>query len=670
MIEWGSCMIRTNPLPSWFGLPPDVRRELDPILDDYEQSWQNGEPNRESFLARCADSTLRQMLVDEMEYIDQYHRTKSSGVDQSSAPASQRRLPPNIGDYRVIGRIGSGGYGVVFLGFDSLTNRRVAIKVAHPAWLVDKDAEELAREAKILSSLDHPHIVRFLESGVEGHSQWFVVTQWIDGSNLHELLRDGLMNPKQAVDIGIQIAEALVYAHEQGVAHLDVKPRNIMFDEAGCVKLLDFGVAKFLNASPDDGLPERIAGSWEYMAPEQAAGLVSHIDEQTDIFALGVVLREMLVGRNRQAREAASEAEIERSRSIPLHQINPKIPMAIDEICQKALHSDKKRRYQRMSDMLADLTACAAKLSDDDMVDYRAIPIIGVASGEKTWNYRLLAVLLVPLIAIFAGLELRSTFSQSGAAPSQQPVAAETSSLTLFEITTHPPGAHLYFYELNGLGEPIRESEIDVGRSPANPALEPGDYFVSAILDNGEFAEVFRVVPTPNEMRGTHPINAFQSTELVVKLPPIRISEFDSSGMVRIGDFWIDQTMVMAADIPPAELEFGENGLSLNGVRTRIKFGAATNYLESIGKRLPFQHEIIEAQSLDNQIETYRDLLEWTSTMDRTEFKALPQTRKVRRNSYYRVYSEQSDLEVWPEQAWSESLGFRGARYAVPFGQR
>ncbi len=218
---------------------------------------------------------------------------------QQSASKVTNPLPAMIGRYRVERLIGSGGFGRVYLAFDEQLGRQVAIKVPHArTHAIEKQLTLIQKEAKIVASLDHPNIVPIYDVGSTSDFPVYLVSKLINGKNLASELQAGV-SASQAVMWTLQIAEALAYAHEQGVIHRDVKPQNIIVDSQGQARLTDFGLAwkatEDLSDYPNAGTPA-------YMSPEQRrAG--EHVDQRSDIYALGKVLAELLGADTLAARE-------------------------------------------------------------------------------------------------------------------------------------------------------------------------------------------------------------------------------------------------------------------------------------------------------------------------------------------------------------------------------
>src|SRR2546427_2188956 len=203
-----------------------------------------------------------------------------------------------LGPYEIIGPIGAGGMGEVYRGRDPRLNRTVAIKISK-----EQFSERFEREAQAVASLNHPHICTLYDVGPN-----YLVMELVDGATLAERIADGPLDLAEALAIARQIAEALEAAHEKGVIHRDLKPANVKLTVEGQVKVLDFGLAKMMEAGSSSGDPSvsptltmgatlggMILGTACYMAPEQARGSI--VDKRADIWAFGGVLFEMLTGK-------------------------------------------------------------------------------------------------------------------------------------------------------------------------------------------------------------------------------------------------------------------------------------------------------------------------------------------------------------------------------------
>ena len=211
-----------------------------------------------------------------------------------------------LGPYEVVARLGAGGMAEVYRARDTRIGREVAVKILHPVSALDPRARaRLEREAQAAASVSHVNIVTLFDVGFEGETP-YLVTEWIDGETLRALLRRGTLARERALAIGAQVARGLAAAHERGVVHRDLKPENLLIARDGTAKILDFGLARLAAAVVDANSPTLaeeqltragdLLGTPAYMAPEQVRGLP--VDHRTDLFALGVVLFEMILGRH------------------------------------------------------------------------------------------------------------------------------------------------------------------------------------------------------------------------------------------------------------------------------------------------------------------------------------------------------------------------------------
>src|SRR5215208_604216 len=198
------------------------------------------------------------------------------------------------GRYEVEELVGHGGMSSVYRARDSLLERHVALKILHEQYNADDDfVERFKREARSVAQLQHPNIVTVIDRG-EADDRQFIVFEYIDGENLKELVvRKGRLDVREALEIAIEVARGLAFAHGQGLVHRDVKPQNVLLNGDGRAKVTDFGIARSVDV---DGMTQTgtVLGTSNYIAPEQASG--QPVDAQTDVYALGVVLYELLAG--------------------------------------------------------------------------------------------------------------------------------------------------------------------------------------------------------------------------------------------------------------------------------------------------------------------------------------------------------------------------------------
>ena len=223
--------------------------------------------------------------------------------------------PPQIGNYHLLGPLGAGGMGEVYLALDTRLGRKVAIKFLSASTLDDGQARKrLLREAQAAATLDHPNICAIHEIGEENGCS-FIVMQYVEGETLADVLRRRGLEANGLVGAAIQIADALADAHAHNIIHRDIKPANIIIDSRGQAKVLDFGLAKRLPALDERegdaatatvlSLQGGLAGTVPYMSPEQARG--EKLDARTDIFSLGVLLYEGLSGQQPFTRRSTAE---------------------------------------------------------------------------------------------------------------------------------------------------------------------------------------------------------------------------------------------------------------------------------------------------------------------------------------------------------------------------
>src|SRR5436305_7898303 len=196
--------------------------------------------------------------------------------------------------YEIEREVAQGGMAEVYLARDQLLNRPVALKALFPEFAREPSfVERFRREAQAAANLNHPNIVSIYDWGQESGT-YFIVMEYVEGRSLRELIHsEGPLEPGQAADIAAEIASALAFAHRSGVVHRDVKPGNVLLTESGTVKVTDFGIAR---AGTSDGLTQTgsVMGTATYFSPEQAQGLA--VDGRSDVYSVGVVLYEMLVG--------------------------------------------------------------------------------------------------------------------------------------------------------------------------------------------------------------------------------------------------------------------------------------------------------------------------------------------------------------------------------------
>ncbi len=275
-------------------------------------------------------------------------------------------LPDQIGSYRIRARLGEGGMGIVFLAEQEGTGRDVALKVIRPGFSSPEARSRFAREAKLLARLRHPGIARIFEAGVHGEGDGalpFIAMERVQGPSLLEYVREVELDDRQKIELVLPICEAIDHAHHQGVVHRDLKPGNILVDLSGeqpQAMVVDFGIARALDSSAATSLrtrPDQIVGTVRYMSPEQAQG--RDVDARADVYALGVVLYELLSGQPPHVLENCALPEAVRivceEDVTPLRTHGSRFGGDLDTVVGKALEKDPSRRYASASDLAADL---------------------------------------------------------------------------------------------------------------------------------------------------------------------------------------------------------------------------------------------------------------------------------------------------------------------------
>ena len=298
--------------------------------------------------------------------------------------------------YRIIERLGQGGQAIAYKALDTRLDRSVVIKILLPELASSENARRrFEREAKLASALDHPNICAIYDIG-ESDGLFYIVMPYAEGRTLKQVISGRPMEILSALSIGVQVADAITTAHARGIVHRDIKPNNIVVNDQGQVKVLDFGLAKMLatdqEAGPDPdrsiteiGLPYGTAG---YGSPEQAAG--ERVDHRTDIFSLGVLIYEMITGR--QPFKGRNRIEILNSvindEPEPVAEEIPSAPPRLQNILDRALAKKPRERFGTMAEMRDELKALLRQLMQDTGVEIAGIGAILLAprSARSSWR--------------------------------------------------------------------------------------------------------------------------------------------------------------------------------------------------------------------------------------------------------------------------------------------
>jgi len=288
-----------------------------------------------------------------------------------------------IGPFEILSFISRGGMGEVYLARDPRLSRNVALKILPAAFTKDVDRlRRFEQEARAASALNHPNIITIYEI-LKADSTHVIATEFVEGETLRQRLSRSTFTLSESLQIAIQVADALAAAHKVGIIHRDIKPENIMLRPDGYVKVLDFGLAKLAEDSPDVSMEEALTkqvrtgsgvvmGTAGYMSPEQARGKA--VDARTDMFSLGAVIYEMVTHRKPFDGETPSDvmAAILKSQPQPLSEFFSDAPPELSRIVMKALQKDPEQRYQVVKDLLIDLRSLKQDLEFQEKMGSRA----------------------------------------------------------------------------------------------------------------------------------------------------------------------------------------------------------------------------------------------------------------------------------------------------------
>jgi tRNA A-37 threonylcarbamoyl transferase component Bud32 len=345
------------------------------------------------------------------------------------------------GRYRLDARVGSGGMSTVFKAFDTVLARAVAIKLMHREVAADSEQlERFRREARAVAQLSHPHIVTVIDYG-EDAGRPYIVLEYVEGETLKARIRaTGGLPVAEAVAYAIEIARALGCAHSHHIVHRDVKPQNVLIDPEGSAKVTDFGIARTLD---EEGLTAdgRVLGTTDYVSPEQALGHA--VTGQSDLYSLGIVLWEMLVGEVPFRGETQVSVAMAHVRDpLPdVQQRRPEVSAALAVVIDRATDKDLTRRYADDAELTADLeevlaieTARAGVATGEATAVIRTLP----SRAKRRLPFRMrrpglaVALLLLAIAGIVVAIVLLSQNAERGTGPiSSQPPKRNTHGVGL-----------------------------------------------------------------------------------------------------------------------------------------------------------------------------------------------------------------------------------------------
>jgi eukaryotic-like serine/threonine-protein kinase len=436
-------------------MTPDRWRQIEKV---YHSALELAENERPAFLEKACvgDDGLRRevesLLADEKQARSFIEAPALVMAAQAQAQDhAQSRAGQQMGSYKILSLLGSGGMGEVYLARDSRLDRTVALKILPTQVASDQDRmRRFVREARAASALKHPNVTHIYEIG-ESTGVHFIAMEYVEGKTLAAKISGRPLEPAEIVEIGLQVADALDDAHSKGIIHRDIKAANLMLTRRGEVKVLDFGLAKVTRpegqnvasaistvVSTATGM---VMGTARYMSPEQMLG--QEVDHRTDIFSLGVVLYEMATGTlpfKGDTGTALSDAILHKQPTAP-GRVNPDLPVELERIILRALEKDRELRYQTASDLRAELKRLKRELDSGSSSGTVAVtPAATVAPRSRTilerWPLILVGVLALlgvsvwfyrstttkvpegPLVAVpltsYPGQEQQPSFSPDG----------------------------------------------------------------------------------------------------------------------------------------------------------------------------------------------------------------------------------------------------------------
>lgn len=397
----------------------------------------------------------------------------------------------NYGRYQIVKELGKGSMGIVYQAHDPQIDRLVALKVLREDRVGGEDfVLRFLKEAKAIGRLSHPNIVTVYDVGRD-HGTIYIAMEYLEGKPFNDVIRNGQMSLEQNVDIGLQVARTLNYAHSKGIVHRDIKPSNIIFSADGQVKLTDFGIARI--EDPDAAQQTQagvILGTPTYMSPEQV--LAKSVDGRSDLYSLGVFLYELVVGRKPFLGNniAAIFRSITHDTPIAPSQIDPSIPKALSDVIIKALSKNPDERFQTGAKMC---DALKTYLESKELIE----PPREKTRGKRMpWGlFLIIGIMLISiLVGVFYFTGLNS--DQTRSIPKPDEVVSQP-EYTVLNVTSSPTGAQVYL-----------DNSFN-GQTPLNLKIPLGKY------------EVRLSLPDYYEWEAQLQLNEVGETPLFVRLTPM-----------------------------------------------------------------------------------------------------------------------------------------------------
>lgn len=515
----------------------------------------------------------------------------------------------SLGHLELIELAGEGHFGTVWKARDSELDRIVAVKIPRTSDLGAVTVELFMREARAAAQLRHPNIVPVYEVGKEAETI-YIVSEFIQGVTLAEVIDERRPDPNSAAKLCAAIGRAVHHAHENGVVHRDLKPGNVIIDRDGQPHVMDFGLAKRDAGEITITVSGRLLGTPAYMSPEQASGHGHHADRRSDVYALGVMLYELLTGsRPFEGETRMLVHQILTEEPLPPRRFDRDVPRDLETICLKAMSKEPAQRYATAEAFADDLQRF---LNHEPIRARRVNPL----ARSLRWARR------NPAIAALSALSLVALLMLGFVSLRPSRVASPLLVRERVRVTTMPPGATVSFIPTDAdTGEPAPEQIITAeGISPVDVELPAGLYLVIAVLPDGRFHEVYREVPGPNRgLPGPYPHMGWSYSDQGIVLPEIAIPDasvtadmalLEGATLFQVGspkhasvpvhsrsipDFFIDSREFSIAEyrvIAEGEPPFEEINGGLNDDHpVRVPYDFAVAIAEQVGKRLPDEFE-------------------------------------------------------------------------------
>ncbi|MGO9240584.1 MAG: protein kinase domain-containing protein [Bryobacteraceae bacterium] len=501
-------------------MDPERWKQVDSLL---QAVLERRPGERDAFLSQaCAgdealEREVRSLLTSQQQAgsflenpaIEAAARDLARQQSEETQVESDFRIGRTVSHYCITGKLGEGGMGVVWKARDVRLNRFVALKVLPAAMVIDPERNRrFVLEAKAASALNHPNIITIYEIDRADGAD-FIAMEFAPGEALNQLIRRKRLRLNEALKYAIQVADALAAAHAAGIVHRDLKPGNIMVNEDGCSKLLDFGLAKlveqggasgFAGGESMAGAPRTyegmIVGTPSYMSPEQAEG--KKVDARTDIFSFAAVLYEIVTGRRAFVGDSATVvlSAILSGEPRSAAEIAPGIPCALDRIITRCLKKDPNQRYQHAGDLKIDLQQVQEELAAGDSAVRAGRP--GRLRVSRWWM--LAAAVACVAVAFALGWRLHAppaapppwtpTRLTNDAGLSDAPAISRDGKLVAYSSDRSLSGERdLYVKQVAG-GQPIRLTSDGAGNTTPDFSPDGGKIVFRSNRDGGGIYEI------------------------------------------------------------------------------------------------------------------------------------------------------------------------------------